>query len=189
MTTTAEQLDAVLRSLATVLAAIDDDQVNDPTPCTEFDVAALRGHVVGWLTAFTDGYAAADGLCSDAEAVTVSGNGAAQVTALADRMAQALPEGITRPLRIGDSAMPGDMAASMLLWEYQTHGWDLARSTGQDWQPDPAGLEASLAFAPMMLTPDFQGPGKPFADPVPVPADADPLTRLMGLSGRPVHSW
>jgi hypothetical protein len=31
--------------------------------------------------------------------------------------------------------MPGEMALNMILWEYQIHGWDLARATGQDWRP------------------------------------------------------
>lgn len=35
-----------------------------------------------------------------------------------------------------------------------------------------------------MLTPDYQGPGKSFADPVPVPDDAPAFDRLLGLSGR-----
>jgi uncharacterized protein (TIGR03086 family) len=72
----------------------------------------------------------------------------------------------------------------MILWEYQVHGWDLARATGQRFcSPDEAATQ-SLEFAPGMLTPDYQGPGKAFADPVPVRADAPPLDRLVGLSGR-----
>lgn len=187
MTTTAEHLDPVLRDLASVLEQIPDERSHAPTPCSDFDLTDLRAHVVGWLTAFTDGYASPDGQCSDADRVQVHGSGAEQVVALADRLAQSLPDGITRPLRIGDSAMPGDMAASMILWEYQVHGWDLARASGQEWQPDPDGLAASLAFAPGMLTPDFQGEGKPFAPSAPVADDADPLTRLVALSGRDPH--
>lgn len=184
MTTTAEHLDRVVRDLAGLLSRISEEQLSAPTPCTDFDLATLRAHVVGWLTAFTDGYGSPDGQCSDADEVTVRDTGTEQVLALADRLAITLPEGMTRPLRIGESQMPGDMAASMILWEYQVHGWDLARATAQDWQPDPEGVEASLQFAPAMLTPDFQGEGKPFAVSVPVAAGADPLTRLVGLSGR-----
>lgn len=182
--TTATHLDAVLRSLADVLDTIGPGQASAPTPCTDYDVAALRDHVLGWLAAFTDGYAAPTGQCSDPEAVTVDGTGAAQVRAQADRLDTVLPEGTQRPLRIGESEMPGDMALQMILWEYQTHGWDLAAATGQPWQPDEEGLAASLQFAPGMLTPDFQGEGKSFGPPVAVPAEAPALDRLLGLSGR-----
>ncbi len=80
--------------------------------------------------------------------------------------------------------MPGELALGMILWEYQMHGWDLARATGQAWSPPAAASEASLEFAPGMLGPDYQGPGKPFGEPVEVPADAEPLDRLLALSGR-----
>ena len=80
--------------------------------------------------------------------------------------------------------MPGDMALSMILWEYQVHGWDLARATGQPWSPPAAAAEESLAFAPGMLTSDYQGDGKAFGNAVPVPGTAAPLDRLLGLSGR-----
>lgn len=182
--TTAQHLDAVLRSLADLLDTIPTDRDAAPTPCTDFTVAALRQHVIGWLTAFTDGYSSLTGQCSDAEQVTVAGTGGDQVRGAADRLSTALPEATARPLRIGESEMPGDMALQMILWEYQTHGWDLAAAAGQSWQPDEAGVAASLQFAPAMLTPDFQGEGKPFGPPVPVPADAPALHRLLGLSGR-----
>ncbi len=41
-----------------------------------------------------------------------------------------------------------------------------------------------MRFAPAMLTDDYQGEGKAFAKPVDVPAGAQPLDRLLGLSGR-----
>ncbi len=83
--------------------------------------------------------------------------------------------------------MPGELALGMVLWEYQVHGWDLARATGQPWAPPAAASLASLAFAPAMLTEDYQGEGKPFAKRLDVPADASPLDRLLGLSGRDPH--
>jgi len=89
-----------------------------------------------------------------------------------------------RPLKLGDAAMPGEMALGMILWEYQVHGWDLARATGQPWHPPAAAAEQSVIFAPTMLTDDYQGEGKMFAQPVAVPQDAPPLDRLLGLSGR-----
>ncbi|XVX20262.1 TIGR03086 family metal-binding protein [Actinomycetota bacterium] len=183
-TQTTGQLQAVLDRLAGVLDNIEPEQGDRPTSCTDYDVATLRQHALGWLTAFTDGYAAEDGTCSDPEAVQVEGTGAQQVRDAAASLAASLPDAAARELRIGEAGMPGEMALSMILWEYQMHGWDLARSTGQQWSPPDDGVEASLAFAPGMLTPDYQGEGKSFAPPVAVPDDAPPLDRLLGLSGR-----
>lgn len=183
--TTREHLAPVLSELAEVVDAITDEQSTLPTPCSEYTVADLRGHVLGWLTAFTDGYSSDDGVCSDPEAVAVDGTGGDQIRTLRDRLDAALAEGADqRPLKIGEAGMPGDMAAQMILWEYQVHGWDLARATGRRWSPDEAGVQESLDFAPGMLTPDYQGEGKSFAPRVEVPADAPAIDRLVGLSGR-----
>ncbi|MFV0458940.1 MAG: TIGR03086 family metal-binding protein [Actinomycetales bacterium] len=180
-----ENLSPVLAGLADVLDGIEPTQLDSPTPCTEFTVTQLREHVVGWLTAFTDGYRAADGRCSNPDAVQITGTGAEQVREVARGLDRALAEGAAeRPLWIAESSLPGEMAAQMMLWEYQMHGWDLAVASGQTWKPPVAGVEASLAFAPAMLTPDYQGEGKPFAPQVAVADGASPLDHLLGLSGR-----
>ena len=83
---TTVHLQAVLADLADVLDRITPDQATDPTPCAEWDVATARQHTLGWLTAFTDGYAAENGLCSDPDAVTVEGTGADQVRACSARL-------------------------------------------------------------------------------------------------------
>jgi uncharacterized protein (TIGR03086 family) len=182
---TAVLLHDVLDHLADVVANIPDNRLHDPTPCSEMDVAALRSHVLSWLTTFAAGLADPDGQTPDISSYQPTADPAAEVRQAADTIGAALAAGAAqRPLRIGAAAMPGDLALGMILWEYQVHGWDLARATGQPFCPPAEAAAASLAFAPGMLTPDYQGPGKAFADRVPVHADAPPLDRLVGLSGR-----
>jgi uncharacterized protein (TIGR03086 family) len=191
MTTPTEKttglLAAVLADLAPVVGGITREQLHDPTPCTEYDVEQLRDHVLGWLTTFAAGFASQGG---QAPRASLSGyqapaDTAAEVRAAAETLARALSAGAAgRPLRLGDSAMPGEMALGMILWEYQVHGWDLARATGQPWSPSAAAAEESLNFAPAMLTDDYQGDGKAFGKAVAVPDQAPPLDRLLGLSGR-----
>lgn len=184
--TTADLLRDVLTELARAVGGVDPSQLAGETPCTEFDVTQLRQHAVGWLTLFADGFADPAGqAAADIEGYQVPADAEGAVHAAADRLDRALRAGAAeRPLRLGENAMPGDMALDMILWEYQVHGWDLARATGQPWVPPPAAALQSLAFAPAMLTPDYQGQGKAFAPRVDVPADAPPLDRLLGLSGR-----
>ncbi len=184
---TADLLAEVLTDLAPVVGGVTDDQLHDPTPCTEYNVAQLRGHVLGWLAIFAAGFADPAGQAPRAstDGYQVPADPAAEVRAAASTISQAIRAGAaSRPLRLGDSGMPGDMALSMILWEYQVHGWDLARATGQRWAPPAAAAAESLAFAPGMLTADYQGNGKAFGPRVPVPDTAAPLDRLLGLSGR-----
>lgn len=183
--TTGQLLHHVLDDLATVIEGIDDQQLHDPTPCADYDVEALRNHVLSWLTSFAVGAADPDGRTPDVGSYRPSGEPAAEVYRAAEQFDQGLAAGAAdRPLRIGENSMPGELALGMILWEYQVHGWDLACATGQPWTPPAEAAEQSLRFAPGMLTPDYQGPGKSFADPVPVPDDAPAFDRLLGLSGR-----
>jgi uncharacterized protein (TIGR03086 family) len=184
---TADLLSAVLADLAPVVGAITPQQLRNPTPCTELDVAQLRDHVTGWLETFAAGFADADGQAPRAglDGYQAPADPETAVRAAAATLDAAVRAGAAqRPLRLGEAAMPGEMALSMILWEYQMHGWDLARATGQPWSPPAAAAAESLVFAPNMLTPDYQGEGKAFAPRVPVPDDAPPLDRLLGLSGR-----
>ncbi|HEX3926084.1 MAG TPA: TIGR03086 family metal-binding protein [Streptosporangiaceae bacterium] len=184
---TADQLRTVLDELADVVGAISPGQQDGPTPCTEYTVSQLRDHVLGWLTNFADGFADPGGQApqADISEYHTAADPAAEVRSASARLGQALRNGAAqRPLRLGEAAMPGEMALGMILWEYQVHGWDLARATGQKWSPPAKAAQASLSFAPAMLTDDYQGQGKAFAPPVDVPAGAPPLDRLLGLSGR-----
>jgi hypothetical protein len=58
---TRHHLHTVLTDLAGVVDGIDEDRRHAPTPCTQFDVAALLDHVVGWLETFSAGYADPEG--------------------------------------------------------------------------------------------------------------------------------
>lgn len=180
-----DSLMPTLDELASVLDGISPDQAGDPTPCRDFDVAALRQHVVGWLTSFADGFESPTGDCSDASAVEVTGTGAAQVRDAAARIRAALEAGaLERPLKIGGQGVPGEIGLGMIVGEYQVHGWDLARATGQPWSPRADGLATSVAFFDGMLTPEMRGAGQSFGDRVEVDDARSPMDRLVGVTGR-----
>ncbi len=63
------------------------------------------------------------------------------------------------------------------------HGWDLARATGQDETIDPAEAERVLADA-QSLPPEAFRSAMVAGPEVPVPADADLQTRVLGFYGR-----
>ena len=183
---TAAETECILHALADILDGITDEQANAPTPCTQYAVADLRAHVVGWAVAFGAGLQAADGRAADPITVPIMGSGSAQVRGAGAAIVAGIASGGgDRDLILADGAgMPGAMALAMILWEYQVHGWDLAVATAQPWSPGAEALSDSIAFAEQMLTPDFQGVGKAFGPRVAVPTDAPALDRLLALSGR-----
>jgi uncharacterized protein (TIGR03086 family) len=82
----------------------------------------------------------------------------------------------------GGVVMPAPVAAVVTLDEVLVHGWDLAVATGQHYTADPASVAACTEFAAQAAA---QGPTPGlFGPPVPVPDDAPPLDRLLGLTGR-----
>jgi uncharacterized protein (TIGR03086 family) len=184
---TTDLLVTVLSDLAVVVDGMSPERLQDPTPCTAWDVEQLRDHVLGWLTPFAAGFVDPQGRAPSAniEGYRAPAGPAQEVRLAAELLAQAIRDGAAeRPLWLGENAMPGDLALGMILCEYQVHGWDIARATGQLWSPPAAASEESLTFAPAMLNDDYQGEGKPFGTRVAVADDAPPLDRLLGLSGR-----
>lgn len=80
----------------------------------------------------------------------------------------------------------GDEDAAEYGWQMTTdlavHGWDLATALGAD-AAIPDELATALIDYIEPHLPEWSGSGM-FAAPVPVPADAPPATRLIGLLGR-----
>lgn len=79
--------------------------------------------------------------------------------------------------------MPGNALLSLRLSDNVTHGWDLARATGQTPDYDEDVVAAALSFAEAQLA-GGRAPGGPFAPPVPVSGDAPPIDRLAAFLGR-----
>lgn len=181
-----DQLQPVLEDLAAVADGITEEQWHQPTPCSEYDVAMLTGHVVGWLEAFTAGFASPDGTCPslDAQPETPREEAGPRIRAASQRMAEAVADGAAeRPLVIGTEGVPGEVALGMILGEYVIHGWDLATATGQDWAPDKATVETAHAFYRGMVTLETRAEGL-FGEEVHAPADASALERFAAFTGR-----
>ncbi len=89
----------------------------------------------------------------------------------------------------GGVDLPGEVAGLVALDELVIHGWDVARSSGQRYDVDPASLEAVHGFVAQ-----FSGPGHEddrrglFGPEVEVTADAPLLDRVVAMAGRE-PSW
>jgi uncharacterized protein (TIGR03086 family) len=184
------------RLVAAVVTAVRDDQLGNPSPCPRYTTADLLDHLDGLCVAFTA--AARKERLPGAEAgPQVDGSRLEEGwrerigSRLAD-LAEAWrdPAAYAGITQAGPVDLPGEVAALVALNEVVVHGWDLARSTGQDYRPDPASVAACQAFV-AGFEPPADGPasdGGLFGPPVPVASDASDLDRLLGATGRD-PSW
>ena len=131
-----------------------------PTPCPAYTLGDLLDHVGGLSFAFT---AAAT---KDVAEVGDQGPSAdasrlgddwrtripADLAALADAWRD--PEAWTGMTKAGGVDLPGEVAGLVALNEVVIHGWDVARASGQPYQPDDAALEACHAFVSQFAAPD-----------------------------------
>jgi uncharacterized protein (TIGR03086 family) len=82
----------------------------------------------------------------------------------------------------GGLELPAADVALVTLDELVIHAWDLARATGQPYEPDPADVAAIMPFLESFGS--EQGVPGLFGPAVAVPDDAPPFDRALGLSGR-----
>jgi uncharacterized protein (TIGR03086 family) len=171
--------------VARLLPAITDDQLRLPTPCAETTVGELLGHLLGLSAAFRAGAEKApDAGPPPARPPALPREWRAALPAALDELVVAWREPAAREgsTSVGGVEMPAAVIAVVALDELVLHGWDLARATGQAYEVDGTSVEACLGFVAAAAQPEGV-PGL-FGPPVPVPDDAPPLDRLLGLSGR-----
>ncbi len=186
METMTVDLGAAADEVARVVAGIRDDQLGNPTPCEEMPVAAMLDHMLGLTSAFRRAAekaplqgapsASADQLADDWRTRLP-----AQLSALAE--AWRAPSAWEGMASAGGVEMPAPAMAVVALDELVIHGWDLAVSTGQPYSVSDADAEACMAFAGAVGESAEERLGL-YGPRVPVPADAPPLDRLLGLTGR-----
>jgi uncharacterized protein (TIGR03086 family) len=194
-TTTGLDLHAAADEVARVAAGVRDDQLSGPTPCPGYPVAALLDHLMGLSVAFIQ---AARKEPMPADGGGESGPGAATADHLDPAWREQLPVRLREladawddpaawegEATAGGVTMPAPVIGAVALDEVAVHGWDLARATGQDYQPDDATVQAVLAFTTESAAPE-NAPMRDgiFGPVVEVPADAPPWDRAMGLAGR-----
>ncbi|GAA2563131.1 MULTISPECIES: TIGR03086 family metal-binding protein [Streptomyces] len=177
------------RIVARLVEGVTDEQLTDGTPCPEHAVRNLLGHLAGLAVAFRDAGRKDLGVTTDTNpdaAVPDIGPGwREELPEVLDELAGAWrdPAAWSGMTRAGGVDLPGAAAGAVAVDELVIHGWDLARATGQDYEPDPAALRMSYDFLTATAEDPDRGGGI-FGPVVPVPADAPLLDRAVGLSGR-----
>ena len=165
------------------VAATRPEQFGDPTPCAEWDVAALLGHILSVIDSYrvlpTGGHAAATPVDLIAEGRHQQGYATLARAAVA---AWSEPGVLDRPCHHVMGVMPGGRALAIHTTDVLLHGWDLAVATGQDATIDPelAGLATATLRDVLHLD---KGRGRFFAPALPSPG-GDPQSVLLAYAGR-----
>ncbi len=168
-----------------VVAAVRDDQLADPTPCTDWRVRDVINHVVTGNLLFAAIVAGTprpdrsrdhlgdDPLAAFRDSVAQLSEAFAKHDVLSGTYATPVGEG------------PGALLVHLRFNELMAHSWDIAKATGQSTDFDPELVAQSQAiFAAVPVLP--RGDGKPFRDAQPVPPGATDADRLAAFLGRQV---
>lgn len=179
------------------VAGVRDDQLDDPTPCTDMDVRALLAHLRSVLDRVTalgrgeDSFAVAE--------VPLGPDRLGEWTEAAHRVQAVWRDDavLARPMELPWQQGTGADILLGYVNEVLVHTWDLAVATGQ--QPDWDEALADVALAHMPALPaegrremfeqisaemGLPEPAMPFAEVVPVPDGAPAIDRLVAWNGR-----
>jgi uncharacterized protein (TIGR03086 family) len=183
-----ETLQRAFASTEGVLRNVSADQLDLPTPCVSWKVRDVVNHIVEGTTFFS--VTAETGTApplSDAD--HTAGDFKAEFRKGADRAVAAFsaPGAMDKIMKLpfGDWRRPGRTRSQEN--DVFTHGWDLAKATGQSTDLDPV-IAKPLLEAAQLIPEEFRGPDgqTPFGPKVDVPASATAADKLAGFMGRRV---
>jgi uncharacterized protein (TIGR03086 family) len=171
-----------------VLDAVRPDQWDAPSPCTDWTVRDLAGHVI-WgqrqMQAWATGTDYADGRGAPGAPRPGEMAGADPVAtwraARAESVPALTPEALRRTTSItGLGEVPLAAIVTLLTTDTVVHTWDIGHALGLDVRLDPALVEVASEWgrSNMVRRPGFFGPE------LTPPADSDEQTRMLAFMGR-----
>ncbi|MFE3250515.1 TIGR03086 family metal-binding protein [Streptomyces sp. NPDC059209] len=174
-------LEAAAADALPVLRGVRDDQLTLPTPCAEYDVHGLLDHLFQVITNFQvlAGKGDSDfGSPPERLADDRCERFAAEIDGLIEAWAApGAEDGVT-----GAMNMPARTVGAMALGDLTVHSWDLARATGQPYEPDAAVVRMlGVEFAALAPTARSMNV---FGEPFPVDGDVTPFESLLAETGR-----
>ncbi|MEE6309590.1 TIGR03086 family metal-binding protein [Plantactinospora veratri] len=174
--------------LIEIIRHIEPEQLDNATPCAEYDVRRLVNHLLFWGSSL-EGAGRKETVPppagSETELDLTTGDWAADLTAEVERIATTWAEpaawdGTTH--MGGPTELPAGLVGGMIVTELVVHAWDLARATGQhpSWDDDLLGYvhDEVVKTAEQGRQMGVYGPE------VEVAATAPTLDRILGLVGR-----
>jgi uncharacterized protein (TIGR03086 family) len=179
-----EQLAQIVPTVSDLVDRIEPGQLDDPTPCRRFTVRDVLDHMLVLGGSFA--YAFRGEEPPTIEPPPRDGRvPAAEFRKTMDDLLDAVrsPGAMERTVPTPMGEMPGETFARLVAFDGLIHGWDLARSTGQEYRIADAIVADVDSFARAAIT-DAMRDGDTFDVATTAPADADRLERLVAFSGR-----
>jgi uncharacterized protein (TIGR03086 family) len=178
-------LDRALAQAERLASAVQPEQLEQPTPCSDWTVRDLLRHMVGGTRSFravVEGRPAEtfEAEIGDADLSRSYRDGADALIA-----AWREPGRLERTMTMFGGEVPATMPLGLQVTEAAVHAWDLATATGQDTALDPEVAEAALAFTTANLGPQWRG--RAFGAEREAPPGAGPYQRLAAFTGREVQ--
>lgn len=176
-------LDQALDQMGRLITETDPSIAASPTPCSEYDVAALVAHLqavvlrIGAVVRGEPFWSVPREVASTDWAEDWAAGRRATDTALA---AADLDRLVTVPW--GEVPLRG--AVGSYVSELATHAWDLAVATGRVDRLDPLLAEAALTAAKAKIPAEPRGDDIPFGPVVEVGPDATAYEQLVAWCGR-----
>lgn len=174
---------AVLDAVRAVVERVAAAALASPTGCTGWDVRALLNHMV--FENLAHAALATGGPMPEPDAGTdyLGDDHVAAFRVSAQRARAALTDPALLHRTFGPQEAPGSFVAQMLVNEQLTHGWDLARATGQPTDLAPAAAERALPAARAFYG-DVPRTDATYRYEQPVPPGATAADRLAAYLGR-----
>jgi uncharacterized protein (TIGR03086 family) len=183
---TTETLERAFASTRQVLGNVKPDQLSDPSPCQSWTVREVINHVIGgafWFAgSVNEGKAPPipDTDFTGGDMGATYDDGIKQSVAAFDA-----PGAMEKMIELPFGTFPGAFFINLATTDAFTHGWDLAKATGQSTDLDPEVATQLLEGARAFIQPAFRGedgkaPFGPEQQPPPNATAADKLAAFLG---------
>ena len=168
-----------------MIDTIGADDLDRQTPCADYDVRTLLGHLMTVVSRIDLALTGNDPLSipTVTTGVTDFAAGWKERRAVTD---ETLSDDsvLSRICKLPWGTLPGAAAIAAYTGELTTHSWDLAKATGRTDLLDDSLAEYCLPLVQQFIPADPRGGHVPFGPVVTVAADASAYDKLVAWEGR-----
>jgi uncharacterized protein (TIGR03086 family) len=186
----AEMADAAAEAARVVQGIPKTKNLDDPTPCGDWDLRTLLNHTILWTSYSAERRAHGESVAEDLMNKDFTADPgfredyAEQIKKAVDAWSTPAAWEGTRDMM--GSATPATDIGAMLIMEMALHGWDVARATGQEYHATDslAAVLEDTVIKQAELFRKYEG----FADAIETDDTATAFDRALALSGRNPNS-